>query len=136
MSRHLRFLQNTLDAVPDHVVVIADDGDIQYANEAWVAFGNRNGCTVDSWEGLNYLNTCQRAAAEGDETANQALEAIESVLGNKCSAAYFDYPCHSPTEYQWYRMVVTGFSEDEHRYGVILHRDITASKMTLRSCAG
>jgi PAS domain-containing protein len=136
MSRHLRFLRNTLDAVPDHVVVIADNGAIQYANDAWVEFGDRNGCTVAAWEGLNYLDACERAAAEGDETASQALDAIASVLWDECSAAYIDYPCHSPTEYQWYRMVVTSFSDDDHRYGVILHRNITESAMAERSCAG
>lgn len=128
MSRHLRFLENTLDAVPDHVVVITEDGEIEFANEAWVEYGCRNGASVHSWRGFNYLGACERAAAEGDAMAEQAKEAIEAVLREDRVAAFMDYPCHSPTERQWYRMIVTSFRDDERRHGVVLHRDITEQK--------
>lgn len=125
MSRHLRFLENTLDAVPDHVVVISENGEIEFANEAWAEFGLRNGATVDTWQGVNYLSICEQAAAEGYDAAADAKDAIVSVLREDRVAAFLDYPCRSPTQRLWFRMIVTSFRDGEQRHGVVLHRDLT-----------
>lgn len=124
MNRHLRFLENTLDAVPDEVVVISEDGRIQYANEAWAEYGRHNGARIQDWRGVNYLGECERAGQGGDPNALRAREAIRAVLREDRPASYMDYPCHGPDKREWYRMVVTPFYSGDQRYGIILHRRV------------
>jgi len=125
MNRHLRFLKNTLDALPDEVVIIADNGNIEYANKAWRDFGERNDCSVEQWEGLNYIGVCERAEADGDDSAGKARDAINAVLRDEQGAALLDYPCYVVSQLHWYRMVVTSFGSADDRYCIILHRDMT-----------
>ncbi len=124
MNRHLRFLENTLGTLPDEVAVIAQNGEILHANRAWVDFARQNGSSISDWRGLNYLEACERAAAEGNHPANCARRAIQAVLSDEDAAAYMDYPCHSPSTCRRYRMVVTAFEGGGQRYAVILHRYI------------
>lgn len=133
MSRHLRFLENTLDAVPDHVVVISESGEIEFANEAWAEFGLHNGATVKTWQGVNYFGICERAAAEGYDAAADAKDAIAAVLREDRVAAFLDYPCRSPTQRRWFRMIVTSFCDGEQRHGVVLHRDLTEAMARAQS---
>jgi PAS domain-containing protein len=125
MNRHLRFLKNTLDTLSDEVVVISQRGDIVYANQAWVDFGNDNGCQINDWQGLNYLAACERAEADGNHPARCARQAIQAVLSDEDVAAYMEYPCHAPDSCRRYRMVVTGFESGGTRYGVVLHRYVS-----------
>lgn len=125
MSRHLRFLETTLEAIPEHAVLIKDDGSIRFANRAWVAFGLENGAGDADWTETNYLEICERAANEGWSEARHAREAIRSVLADQQSLASIDYPCQGPERERWFRMIASGFEADGTRYAVVLHREIT-----------
>ena len=132
MNRHLTFLRTTLDAQPDHIAVIGRDGAIQFANHAWVRFGENNGSDVRAWSQENYLAECDRAAAAGDPVAEQARQGVRAVLEGRRKLVSMDYPCHSPSEWQWYRMIVTGFADDTTRYGIVVHRNVTDEKWAAR----
>lgn len=125
MSRHLRFLETTLEAIPEHAVLIKEDGKIQFANRAWVAFGQENGAGDADWTFTNYLAVCDRAANEGWSEAEQAREAIRSVLADEQRVASLEYPCPGPESDRWFRMITSSFEDDGIRYAVVLHRDIT-----------
>ena len=130
MSRHLRFLETTLEAIPEHAVLINEDGSIRFANRAWVAFGQENGAGDADWTAKNYLDICDQAANEGWSEAEHALEAIRSVLADEQRLASLDYPRQGPDRERWFRMITSSFEDDGTRYAVVLHRDITNVETT------
>jgi len=130
LENHENFLNLILDSVSDHIVVINEDGDIQYVNHSWLSFGGENSCTLkETWIGINYLKECDKAADMGDSFGIQAANGIKSVIKKERSVFYFEYPCHSPTEKRWFMMRVTPFQVEKNVYFVISHQDITERKL-------
>jgi PAS domain S-box-containing protein len=112
--------RRTLDELPLNVAVIAAGGEIVDTNEAWESFGERAGRDTGD-VGENYF----AAASEDDE----AVAGIRSVLAGEREVYVYEYPCHSPTERQWFLMRVTRFDLDGEPYAVVAHIDITERKL-------
>ncbi len=130
MAQSYEFLKCVLDSIQDHIVVIDDTGAIQFVNRSWASFGEENACTVNiDWQGMNYLDECDKAASIGDEFAQLAGAGIRSVIAEQESAFYYEYPCHSPEEKRWFMMRVTPFETTQHRYFVVAHQNITERKL-------
>jgi two-component system CheB/CheR fusion protein len=124
-----RFNKSTIDALPDHICVVAEDGRILAVNEAWTAFMRRNdGALVGCGPGANYVDECRRAATDGDPGGNEFLEGLKSVLEGRADRFSLEYPCHAPEEERWFRVTVAPFSGDGPRLAVVSHEDITARK--------
>ncbi|MDO6461954.1 sensor domain-containing diguanylate cyclase [Granulosicoccaceae sp. 1_MG-2023] len=124
------FLKQVLDSITEHIVVIDETGDIRFVNNSWSAFGKSNACVVgDAWQGVNYLEACDKGLAVGDEFARAAGAGIRSVIHKRENRFYFEYPCHSPTEKRWFMMRVTPFSNAGTHYFVISHQNITERKL-------
>ena len=94
----------SFDAWPTEGVILAPDGTIIAANGAWRRFGEANGAGARCGPGTNYLRVTQAAVANGDETAEVALNSLEAVLSGNAPRARLDYPCHSPDEQRWFRL--------------------------------
>lgn len=125
-----QFLTSVLDTVTDHIVVVDDLGAILFVNHGWRAFGENNDCEVrGDWQGINYLEECERAAAAGDELGRMAADGIKQVMDSEQELFYFEYPCHSPEEQRWFMMRVTPFALAGERYFVISHQNITERKL-------
>lgn len=104
-ARRSRLAAAAFEAMPSEAAVLDADGTLILVNEAWRAFGRRNGagsrtCGI----GSNYLDVCQRAATSGDLVAAAAHTALQAVLHGCTDAARLDYPCHSATERRWYQL--------------------------------
>ena len=124
-------LQTILDALPEHISVLAPDGTITVVNQAWRTFARNNGDPemLRSGPGTNYLEVC-RLGGEGADAATRAsvehtLAGIRGVLDGSLPSFSSQYPCHSPDERRWFVMHVTpvhiqGFG------AVISHFDISA----------
>lgn len=124
------FLKSVLDTITEHVVVIDQNGNIQYVNRSWVQFGLNNNCLMGNlWEDINYLAVCEKSAAMGDEYGLKAGEGIKKIIAGEQESFYFEYPCHSPTELRWFIMRVTSFPLEENVYYVISHQNITERKL-------
>ncbi len=123
------FLKAVLDTISKHIVVIDDKGNIIFANKSWGTFGQDNECSIEtSWNRINYLNECDKAAAMGDEFGAKAANGIRSVINADESDFYFEYPCHSPEEERWFMMRVKTFTLEKTNYHVISHQNITERK--------
>ncbi|MEO9653692.1 diguanylate cyclase [Marinomonas sp.] len=130
MVQSYEFLKCVLDSIQDHIVVIDNTGEIQLVNRSWASFGEENACTVKiDWQGMNYLDECDKAANKGDEFAQMAGAGIRSVIAGQEPAFYYEYPCHSPEEKRWFMMRVTPFEVTQHRYFVVAHQNITERKL-------
>jgi diguanylate cyclase (GGDEF)-like protein len=126
------FLKEVVDSITDHLVVLDDQGDICFTNQAWQEFGRiQHGVAAEArdWTGINYLATCDAAAAAGDSFGQQAGLGIRQVMQGERKAFYFEYPCHGPGIKRWFMMRVTPFDYDERRYFIIAHQNITERKL-------
>lgn len=129
MRRSFEFLQSVLDSISEHIVVINGDGDIQFVNQSWTAFGEKNQSADHNWYGINYLDECDKAAKMGDEFGQEAGDGIRRVINQQSPFFYFEYPCHSADEKRWFMMRVTSFHDGEETYYVISHQNITERKL-------
>ncbi|GGI73839.1 sensor domain-containing diguanylate cyclase [Shewanella gelidii] len=130
MQYTYEFLQQVLDAITEHIVVINERGDILFVNQTWQDFGKNNACQIQGhWDGQNYIAECDRAAASGDDFGLQAAHGIRKVIRGELDNFYFEYPCHSPTQQRWFMMRVSRFQVQEQPCFVISHQNITERKM-------
>jgi diguanylate cyclase (GGDEF)-like protein/PAS domain S-box-containing protein len=130
MDGSQEFLKSVLDSITEHIAVIDESGVIHYVNEGWSCFGNSNACVIsDTWDGVNYLEECDKAASMGDDYGTKAGEGIRRVIEKRQSVFYFEYPCHSPEEKRWFMMRATPFQLEGKDYIVISHQNITERKL-------
>lgn len=109
-----------LDALPDHIAVIDQDGLIVAVNRAWCRFGQRNGLLGgDAWQGRNYLAQCEPGLA--DE--------IRALIAGERAPLSLEYPCHSPTEQRWFRLTANPLVYGTKAGAVLSHTDITLGKL-------
>ncbi len=67
------FLRSVLDSLTEQIAVIDDGGEIEWVNEAWIAFSKENGGVLEkSCPGVNYLQVCRQSAERGDIQAQEA----------------------------------------------------------------
>jgi protein-histidine pros-kinase len=112
------------------VAIIDEAGTVLAVNEAWRAFARRNGLRMpDDGIGADYLAVSRRAADEGDAVAVAALAGIERVLSAQTSAFRQAYPCHGPTERNWFLLNATSFRQDERMFVVLAHENITEQQL-------
>ena len=119
-------LTATVDALADHVALLAPDGRLVGVNRAWADFATANGCT-DGGNGLgtNYCDVCDAATGEGAADAHAMAAGIRRVLSDELPRFEMDYACHSPTEQRWFRVAVGRVEECDGIAAVVTHSLVT-----------
>ena len=125
------FLEELLNTLNEQIAVIDELGNILYTNESWIDFNNNNDGLVKphEWSNVNYLDTSDKSANEGDELAREASSGIRSVIRGENKNFYLEYPCDSPDEERWFIMSVTQFIYEKNNYYAISHNNITKRKI-------
>ena len=94
-----------------HVAMLDREGNVVSANSAWCAFAREHpGAVLTApLPGVNYLDACQEAAAQGDETAREALCGIGTVLAGsqRLFTMEYEYAGADPLAPQWFVVEVT-----------------------------
>jgi PAS domain S-box-containing protein len=126
-SREAEVLRSAiLDSLPANVALLDGAGRVLAINEAWKRFAAANG-----WTGalhgvpLNYLEVCDAATGPGAEDAQAAALGIRAVLAGTSERFELRYPCHSPTEQRWFRMIVVPLPQSVGSGAVVMHLDLT-----------
>ena len=127
-----------LNSVDVEIVVLDRNGMIISVNEAWRRFARENGpdpgAPVPNTEiGDNYLDACLSAeagAAAHDDCVG--CDGIRAVLDGRLANCTMEYPCHSPGQQRWFKMVVSPLNSEEGGV-VIAHTDISESKAAARA---
>ena len=121
--------ESILNSLTAHIAVIGRDGTFLATNDAWIRFAreNENPPLHKVGPGVNYLEVCRRAVADGVPEAREALKCIVQVLEGRTRNAQLEYPCHSAADQRWFLMNVSPL-KGTRGGAVIAHTDISARK--------
>jgi len=124
-----RFARSTLEALPEHVAILDEDGRIIAVNQQWRNFaGNNVSVLQNPVEGANYFEACNNAAGNEREYAAAFTAGIRSVLREKRESFSLEYPCDSHGEQLWFLGRVNRFTGDGPKRIVVVHENITDLK--------
>lgn len=115
-----------LNALPAHIALLDANGVIQGVNEAWRRFASANVLqSTDFCVGQNYLGICEASHGECAEEAVAVAAGLRKVLSGESKGFALEYPCHSPSERRWFRLMVTPLSETSRAGAVVMHINVT-----------
>ena len=126
LAKRLSIILNTL---PANIALLDDKGIIADINDAWRNFADCNRLVSrDYGIGDNYLKITADAKGEEKEDGKRISSGIKNVLSKLSDSFEYEYPCHTPSEERWFRMIVTPLSEKERGGVVVMHLNITEQK--------
>jgi PAS domain S-box-containing protein len=118
-----------LNALPAHIALLDAAGVIITVNASWRSYAAANGLiSPDFGVGQNYLVVCDRATRSGDRDAIDIVAGVRAVLHGEAAVFVHEYPCHSPTERRWFRMIVTPLHKYRSSGAVVMHIDVSDRK--------
>lgn len=119
-----------LNALPAQIALLDHAGVILSVNDAWLRFGHLNGLGEPKFStGQNYIRICEAATGECSTEAAAVAQGLREVLEGRRVSFYLEYPCHSPTEKRWFRLVAAPLAENRRAGAVVMHVDITERKL-------
>ncbi len=130
-GQSISFLSSLLNSLSSTIVVTDLEGHILYTNTSWQDFAQDNAAceTTCLGVGLNYFETCRKAARFGESSAKRSLQALTLVAEGHSQLEYVEYPCHSANQKRWFTMRVSRFYADGEDFLAIMHIDITTRKL-------
>ena len=98
MKNEYQFSNKLLNTLTEQIAVIDKLGNIIYVNESWINFSDNNDGVIErtKWKEINYLETSDRSAKDGDTLALDASKGIKSIISGEKKSFFLEYPCHSP----------------------------------------
>jgi len=122
------FVRDVLNSLPEHIVVLDEQGVVCAVNELWLRFGRENEAVTNSVTvGVNYLDVCRRSSEAGDKDAAEVLEKLQDLLAGRIDRCVVEYPCPSPDCERWYLMHAQRLIHGS-RGAILSHVDITERK--------
>jgi len=118
-----------LNALPAHIALLDREGTILAVNESWRRFASANAArSQDFFVGQNYVRICELAAGNCAEESRQIATGLRELLAGSRSFLSIEYPCHSPQEKRWFRLMATPLYDDRTEGAVVMHVNITERK--------
>lgn len=125
--RDLLFTQSIIDSLKSSICVLDRRGDIITVNRAWREFANSNGGVNGRVaEGVNYLEICDRAIAEGEESVRAIADGIRQVLRGESDAYEADYDMGN--DYYILRVSSLRHETEQPEHVVVSHVDVSEIK--------
>jgi PAS domain S-box-containing protein len=116
-----------LDALPAHVAVLDRDGHIISVSRSWQDFAAGAGITSGDLPKDSYFEFC--AADSWGGTGAVVADGLRAVLGGRQTQFSIDHPCDQRGWRRWYRLMAAPLSLDQSAGAVVMHLDVTASKL-------
>ena len=118
--------QTILDKIESSVVVLDNNGIIEYTNQHWDNFAGENGLDASEWgKGTNYIEVLEKAVYEDSESAAEVLSGLNLLFENKKDKFELQYPCEKENGTDWFKMEAQKLNSGV----IIFHMDITESKL-------
>lgn len=115
-----------LNALPAHIALLDSNGVILTVNEAWRRFAAVNDLqSANFCVGQNYLNICESATGVCSDESGSVAQGIRDVLSGSKAIFSIEYPCHSPDEKRWFRLIVTPLTDHLGSGAVVMHVNVT-----------
>ena len=127
--------QALIDSLPANIALLDAAGKIVDVNKQWREFGAKNDITDPCLGvGANYLAICDNAIGGlAEEGAAEAATGLRSVLSGEQDSFAMDYPCHSPTQHRWFRLIANRVNQTNRQISgdqaVVMHVDITERRL-------
>ena len=128
-----RFNRGTLDSLSAHIAIMEADGMIITTNHAWDDFAKQNSTNLRALSlgaGANYLEVCDRAAAQGNTDAAAISQAIRNIVAGHQPKSHLHYSCHSPTEARWFLCTLSRFPGEGPVRVAAAHENVTTLKQS------
>lgn len=111
-----------LRALPVSTAILDATGRIVAVNEAWKAFGQRNGlCLKDFGVGADYFAYCP----PGESGVGRLGDQLKDLLEGRSEMVTMVYPCHSPAQQRWFFLIGMPLSVERPNGVAILHAELT-----------
>lgn len=102
------------------IAVLNTHGDIVEVNQAWKAFGERNGLSERyTAVGKNYVTVTRQS---NDKYGDRVVTELRRLLAGEQTEFMVAYPCHSLNQERWFRLYATAISFDGSRYYLLVHQ--------------
>ncbi len=123
---HIKAQKILMNSLPHSAVLLNEKGIIEMTNDNWIDFAVENSLDpADCGPGIDYLKVAEEAEGENKKIAKKAAEGIKAVINGIQEKFSLKYPCHSPEERRWFKMIAKPSSEG----ALILHENITERKI-------
>jgi diguanylate cyclase (GGDEF)-like protein/PAS domain S-box-containing protein len=134
-SRLESFGESMLEERSGSCALVAPDGLVFAANEAWRAYVRHDaGDPLIAGVGSNYLDVCRQASAAGEANAPDVLAGLLDVLSGVSADFTITYEFHGGDQPRWVRLTVQAFSGPAG--GAILsHVDATTERLAHHAIA-
>ena len=122
-------LQVIIDALPENIAVLDEQGTIVMVNKAWNQFALENGGDPNSGLGVgcNYLMACTGKPDDSLDARGDAVDVnlrLRHVLEGRAQTFSTEYACHSPDKERWFVMNVAAIQHPNMR-AVVSHFETT-----------
>ena len=115
-----------INSLSAHVAVLDEKGVIVQTNRAWQEYAEQNGLENQTdCVGINYLDICEMAAADGEREGELVAIGIEKILSGELLEYVIQYPCHSPTKRQWFNLRLLPYLSAQEHWVLVVHEDVT-----------
>lgn len=119
-------MSGIINTLPAHIALVDENSIIIDVNDGWKIFSTLNGYQGENYSiGSNYINNSKKADGRSEKDGNIVAAGIESVLKKETSEFIYKYPCHSPKEKRWFKMIVTPIIGKAFKGAVVMHLDVT-----------
>ena len=124
-----RLTRTTIDALPEHICIIDENGVILTVNRSWTQFAADNGGDLLSCGvGANYLSVSDCATTSLPLDTSVVAAEIRNVIEGSRDTFSHEYTCDSSTENRWFLMTVIRIEGVSEAKAVITHQNITQRK--------
>jgi PAS domain S-box-containing protein len=116
-----------LDALPAHVAVLDRTGRILSVSRSWQDFATAAGIASGESVGDSYFTFCAAECWGG--VGLVIADGLSAVLAGRQTQFSIDHPCDQRGWRRWYRLMAAPLSTGQSAGAVVMHLDVTASKL-------
>lgn len=118
--------QGVLNAVFAHIVLVDREGRVEFANERWQRYAEKDllpalGTGLEA----NLLGRLERYRGADADAARRIAEALRSVLSGSTERAEFEFSFADGDRPRWHRIAITPYAVDDRKGAVVAHLDVT-----------
>ena len=118
--------EQVFNCLPYQLAIIDATGNLVAINNSWYNFAANNPeiLLTNVLAGANYLDVCSNAASDGENTAANAFDGIQSLISGEKLSYEIEYPCHTPATKRWCMLTANKIG-DKGNHIVLAHSDVT-----------